>query len=62
MTAKAYVTAPSPPRTSFDIGKGRGPVHHFHEWCRASGEPSATTFSRCSPRPETVEAQLIARF
>ena len=31
-SAKAYVTAAIFAADSLDIGKGRGPVHHFHDW------------------------------
>jgi hydroxymethylpyrimidine/phosphomethylpyrimidine kinase len=31
-SAKAYVTAAILAADSLDIGNGRGPVHHFHDW------------------------------
>lgn len=31
-TAKAYVTAAIFAADELEIGQGRGPVHHFHEW------------------------------
>jgi hydroxymethylpyrimidine/phosphomethylpyrimidine kinase len=31
-TAKAYVTAAIAAADRLNIGKGRGPVHHFHRW------------------------------
>ena len=31
-SAKAYVTAAIFAADGLDIGKGRGPVHHFHDW------------------------------
>ena len=31
-TAKAYVTAAIAAADRLHIGKGRGPVHHFHGW------------------------------
>jgi hydroxymethylpyrimidine/phosphomethylpyrimidine kinase len=31
-TAKAYVTAAIAAADRLHIGKGRGPVHHFHRW------------------------------
>ena len=31
-SAKAYVTAAILAPTTLEIGKGRGPVHHFHAW------------------------------
>jgi hydroxymethylpyrimidine/phosphomethylpyrimidine kinase len=30
--AKAYVSAAIAAADQLDIGKGRGPVHHFHAW------------------------------
>ena len=31
-TAKAYVTGAIAAADQLHIGKGRGPVHHFHKW------------------------------
>jgi hydroxymethylpyrimidine/phosphomethylpyrimidine kinase len=31
-TAKVYVTAAIAAADRLRIGKGRGPVHHFHKW------------------------------
>ena len=31
-SAKAYVTAAILAADTLDVGKGRGPVHHFHDW------------------------------
>jgi hydroxymethylpyrimidine/phosphomethylpyrimidine kinase len=31
-TAKAYLTEALRHADALAIGKGRGPVHHFHEW------------------------------
>ena len=31
-TAKAYVTAAIFAADTLDVGRGRGPVHHFHDW------------------------------
>ncbi len=31
-TAKAYVTAAIAGADTLQVGKGRGPLHHFHAW------------------------------
>jgi hydroxymethylpyrimidine/phosphomethylpyrimidine kinase len=35
--AKAYVTAAIAAADELKIGKGRGPVHHFHKWWPRQG-------------------------
>ena len=37
--AKAYVTAAIAAADELHIGKGRGPVHHFHAFWPKSGKP-----------------------
>ncbi|QND51634.1 bifunctional hydroxymethylpyrimidine kinase/phosphomethylpyrimidine kinase [Phyllobacterium sp. 628] len=34
-TAKAYLTAAMAAADTLKVGRGRGPVHHFHEWWAA---------------------------
>ena len=35
IAAKEYLTAALAAADGLAIGKGRGPVHHFHQWWKA---------------------------
>ena len=50
--AKAYVTAAIAAADELKIGKGRGPVHHFHAWWprKANSPPRSGSAARRGPR------------